>query len=256
MAWEPFLGPRLKVERADRHIADVNSVVRKFLEREPYTAIVEQEKGCPDALVLRAKEKLPNRLAAIVGDAVHNLRTALDYLAVDLVALNSQSTKGVYFPFCESADGLEAMIKERHVDRASEKVVNEIRLLKPYRGGNDALRAIHDLDIIDKHKLLMPIGYIGGVENLMYSAKTDPNKININIFGDNFWRGALDDGAKMVTLAAGHDLKIGQQFKAEIQIAFADGQPFEGKPIIQSLKIFSEVVTSVIARFERLCLGA
>src|SRR6266571_2456329 len=251
MAWEPFLGPRLKIERADRHIADVDDVVRKFLEREPYTAVVEQEKGCPDSLVLRAKEKLPNRLATIIADAVHNLRTSLDYLAVDLVALNGQSTKDVYFPFCASADDLEAKIVERHIDRATEKIVNEIRLLKPYRGGNDALRAIHDLDIIDKHKLLIPIGYVGSVKNLVYSAKPDPNTTNIFVFGDNHWRGALDDGAKMVTLVTGHNLKVGQNFKAEIQIAFADGQPFEGKPIIQSLKIFSKAVTSVIARFER-----
>ena len=48
------------------------------------------------------------------------------------------------------------MIEKRHINRAAPEVVQIIRSLKPYKGGNEALRAIHDLDIFDKHKTIIP----------------------------------------------------------------------------------------------------
>ena len=98
-------------------------------------------------------------LALVIGDAVHNLRSALDLLAFALVG-DKCPTPGqrrqVQFPFSASANGLEATIKSRQISRAGEKVVREIKKLKPYPGGNETLQAIHDLDLADKHKLIIP----------------------------------------------------------------------------------------------------
>jgi len=50
------------------------------------------------------------------------------------------------------------MIKEKHFDRAGPIAVELLRRLKPYADGNTSLRAIHDLDLQDKHHKLIPVG--------------------------------------------------------------------------------------------------
>jgi hypothetical protein len=47
------------------------------------------------------------------------------------------------------------MIKRRGFDKAGAAAVKLMTELQPYRGGNVALRAIHDLNIRDKHKMLI-----------------------------------------------------------------------------------------------------
>jgi len=39
----PFDGPRLKIQRAKRHLADVQSEIELFLNRRPYRLIVEAD---------------------------------------------------------------------------------------------------------------------------------------------------------------------------------------------------------------------
>jgi hypothetical protein len=73
------------------------------------------------------------------------------------VGLSGESTKEVKFPFCDSPDKLDFFIKERKLSRAGPEVVALVKSLKPYKGGNTALRAIHDLDIRDKHEALTPL---------------------------------------------------------------------------------------------------
>jgi hypothetical protein len=100
----------------------------------------------------------PEHLGAIIGDIIHNLRSALDLVACDMVRAvegKDANIDRVYFPFCRSAEDLDTAIRLRQFDRAGERAVQVLRGLKPYRGGNAALRAIHDLDIQDKHTSLI-----------------------------------------------------------------------------------------------------
>jgi hypothetical protein len=50
---------------------------------------------------------------------------------------------------------MDRMIKSRGFDKAGPEAVQLMKELKPYSGGNAALRAIHDLNIRDKHKMLI-----------------------------------------------------------------------------------------------------
>ena len=96
-----FKGPKLKVQRAKKHISDLHNEIAAYMRRKPYRIVVEQDtepQRC--VLVIRVREEVPDNLATIIGDAVHNLRTALDILACELVRINSGDPEGVYFPFC------------------------------------------------------------------------------------------------------------------------------------------------------------
>lgn len=93
----------------------------------------------------------------VAGDIFHNLRAALDHLAVDLVALNQRSPKDVYFPFASSADDLDQQINKKKFFRASPEAIELLKAMRPYRGGDERLRAIHDLDVTDKHRRLVQV---------------------------------------------------------------------------------------------------
>lgn len=152
-AHQPFVSARAKLRRAQKHTEELRQQLLSFLGARIMPVEVT------DKLVtweLVPKDEVPPDLEPILGDAVHNLRSALDHLAASLAIMNEQSPKGVYFPFAESEDQLDQMIRWRKFDRASPSAVALLKELKPYRGGNLALRGIHDLDVLDKHHSLIP----------------------------------------------------------------------------------------------------
>jgi hypothetical protein len=126
---------------------------------EPTRRIAEVEgAGAPNVPIQLHIQLPPEHLGAIIGDIVHNLRSALDLAACDMVRAaegKEANVERVYFPFCRSAEDLDRMIRVRDFHRAGDQAVELLRGLKPYHGGNAALRAIHDLDIQDKHTSLI-----------------------------------------------------------------------------------------------------
>jgi hypothetical protein len=97
----------------------------------------------------------------------------LDLLAVEVVARNNSNTKGVYFPFADSADNLQGMVTRSNFKRASRTDQATLRSLQPYTGGNHLLRSLHDLDIQDKHHSLVP--NVSAVTTPRIGVKLDPN---------------------------------------------------------------------------------
>ena len=129
-------------------IAELEARLESYAASKPYATSMILDQGEYKIQVTWAA--LGNEPGAILGDAVHNMRTALDLMASELARHFSKTDKDVYFPFAKSADEIEKMIEKRFV-KAGPAACDIVRTLKPYNGGNAALRAIHDLDIRDKH---------------------------------------------------------------------------------------------------------
>lgn len=245
MTIQIFAASKLKIERANRHISDLDQTLNAFRESKPYRIVIEKDSD-PEMcrLVVRTGIELPSEFSAIIGDAVHNLRAALDLLACDLVRQNGGDVEEVYFPFCANGNDLELMIKKRHIDRAAPQVVDIIRSLKPYTGGNVALRGIHDLDITDKHKLLIPIIAINRIQNFAPTMGGFPMFTLQNV-------GLLNavDGRVVAVLPIPENYKIGQNFDPIIDIAFGEGQPFIYEALIPTLHQVSQLVDGIVNIF-------
>jgi len=109
-------------------------------------------------------------MALIIGDALHNLRTAIDYAYLGAVQKHAFPAFDSYtkFPAGETREDVESRLKGRKIDVLSpklfERIVSEI---KPYVvGGNCLVKFLHDLDVSDKHWLLIPlmrVGWINGI---------------------------------------------------------------------------------------------
>lgn len=147
----PFYHSRLKIDRAEQHVEHLAQMIDEYAKLEPQYTIQTTKDNYVHFEIYRTAAP-PRFLPAIVGDAIHNLRTSLDVMACEVVRLNKDSDKGVYFPFADSPEQLEEAIKSKKMNRASTEAIDLVRQLKPYRGGNTALRAVHDLDIQDKHQ--------------------------------------------------------------------------------------------------------
>jgi len=145
-----------KLLRADLHIGSLEAAIDEYFRSDWYQQDLQRNPDGNYSLRFEFREP-PDDFGALVGDVVHNLRAALDLLAVELVRLNGGNVKDVYFPFAESASALEKAIIDRRFHRASKASIAVVRSLQPYKGGNRLLRALHDLDIQDKHRTLIPV---------------------------------------------------------------------------------------------------
>ena len=73
-----FKSARLKVERANKHILELNSVLQGFTNTDFYDLSTKKDPNTGhDVLQFRILKSIPEVMAPIIGDAIHNLRSAL-----------------------------------------------------------------------------------------------------------------------------------------------------------------------------------
>ncbi|MFO1238665.1 MAG: hypothetical protein U1F24_16935 [Alphaproteobacteria bacterium] len=147
-----FSASRTKIKRARKFITELENFLAPYTELRPCKSQIFQDGQEPK--IQFEWPSIGDEPGAIIGDAIHNMRTALDLMASELARHHSGTDKNVYFPFAESADEIERMI-ERRFKKAGAAACDLVRTYKPYTGGNVALRAVHDLDIRDKHTMVI-----------------------------------------------------------------------------------------------------
>ena len=74
-------GIQAEIARANDHIGDLKSRIDAFNSQNPYAVVTERQPNTGDK-VFRVKivQPVPDALCCIIGDAVHNLRSAIDHL--------------------------------------------------------------------------------------------------------------------------------------------------------------------------------
>lgn len=232
----PFSGSRLKVIRAKQHIYELTRLIESHQNSNQPTLEFDPNQVRSDGkriahLTVRAIA-LPQMASAVAGDAIHNLRSALDLLAVRLVELNGEVSDNVSFPFSESAASFQRALRQKNFNLASTEDQAEVARLAPYKGGNELLRALHDLDVLDKHRKLIPDG------SIVQSPNAGPAH---DEHGDPV--GWDDDDLRMEVVPG---------TKAAISYTFPEGEPLGKRPLLETLRELVQVVVEIIDRFEKL----
>lgn len=166
-----FRDARLKIERAKKHIADFESAV--MAQEDTYTVTIEHH---PETGAQSLVHEFPDferalfDLSLIAGDAIHNLHSALDFAWYNAISRHlpdkiSDSTK---FPVRRTRQDLEATLHGIEVDTRCKPLFDCIvSVIQPFEGShNEVIWTLHDLDISDKHLLLLkldPLGHIRGI---------------------------------------------------------------------------------------------
>jgi len=159
---------RVKVEWAKKHLRDLATEILAL--EHTYVVIRKDDSEVPPhpITLIQRDVQFPRvpvlsfNAVCLAGDIVHNLRTALDHLAQQLALigcpqLSQKELRGVEFPIAETLAKYEAD-KARKVRGMRPLAVKAIDALRPYKGGNDSLWRLHELDIIDKHRSLFTFG--------------------------------------------------------------------------------------------------
>jgi hypothetical protein len=163
---------RAKMARAQSHLDELFTVIDSL--GRPGANVFEYVVGelANDEFVIRVGEILMPEpgLGPIIGDCVHNLRSALDHLVLQLAVLNSlgkDAEQKTSFPVCLNArDFLNAT--DKYVKPfVSSDALAAIEEMQPYRtleegattGERSFLWFLSQLDNIDKHRVILVAGH-------------------------------------------------------------------------------------------------
>ena len=244
-----YHGSWLKIERAKEHIENANSILKAFLNSNFYRLFTEHDLDGTNFLKCEIDESkfARDRCALIIGDALHNLRSALDLF---FYASCLNPGKWSLFPITNTREELVRALnirikKEQITPTLSEFILNSVR---PYHAGDDGtffIPFLHYLNNWDKHQLLIPV--IQSVE--FHEVGFDDEeyhtvKRNAIFYTPYTCRFRLD-GTEGRTLT----LKYNGHPAAQIFFNFADA-PMQNQSVIPTLTWIAEEVTRTIQAFE------
>lgn len=207
---------RAKLDWAREHIHKFEGEFIPFLNSNPYTI---WRKG--HRYRFEIKDQPKNEWGLIIGDAVHNMRSAMDHLVWQLSRqVVDNPSRDIDFPIFATKPTGDALRKRiKHLPPEARKV---IRSLQPYnrpdKAGDHKLYLLSALDNADKHRSLSIVAY-GFVLTVQAHDK---------VFSQTFW-GGLDDGDEFsierISILGTGDLskvKVATKVDPVIGIAFDD----------------------------------
>jgi hypothetical protein len=165
-----FHGSRLKIERANEHISNIET--RIALLHDTDTARVDTDPTTGGEFLEHTFVDVHafDDIALMVGDALHNLKCALDYTWLVTIqelipALVDDRAK---FPVRKTPKEVEGWLTYAEVNISCPNLHRfMLDKVQPYDGGNVALWTIHNFSNRDKHRLIIPVlaaGHIDGIE--------------------------------------------------------------------------------------------
>jgi hypothetical protein len=276
----PFDGARSKIKRAYKHIRDFDREFQAFIQGNPYSFTMEGHHAYM-AWLLTLDQPIPDELMLIVGDALHNIRAALDHCAWELISEidrfapeNRQERAFVSFPRGRA----DRQQYESAIDGMKTLPDDTLRLLKElavYPGGaGDIFLKLDDLDVTDKHKVIVPVVgefRISGVIEHRVSRGQDlkpvteivpwpervfkltPQKTKTAFAGRSRFAYASVIVANFpVRNGSSSDLQLDENHYTSMSIFFSEVEPFPNKPILPTLHQFAELVSGVIDQFAAL----
>lgn len=241
-AWlMPLYYPRHKIVRARELLGDLQTELNTIVENNPFlngtakspmqfVAVIDgvpQDDGMPEYSPFDYMAP-PARAAMLIGDILHNLRSSLDLLACELVTQSEAGSRegvvvdlsGVAFPFPRSEQTLEIEIAAKRFNRAGVDAVELYRTLTPWEHGNRDLWALHQLNILDKHRSVLPHTAI------------------VKSQGDIFRR---PDGSLFQVMRS-----------SQVSFTLPKDVPLGGEALMDTLRRLADMCDDIVSRFEAL----
>lgn len=157
-----FDSARWKLDRARKHTDDLEAEVSAFWDTEPFE--IELVGASPtESGPYRVKriEALPDSISLIAGDAVHNIRSALDHFTYSVAAHPDRTTAFPVWSTSKATPPTAAQWRkevQRRAHGTPPDLIEALVKLEVWETGRDSLLwAIHELDRVDKHRLLLSI---------------------------------------------------------------------------------------------------
>lgn len=262
---EAFFQARLKVDRANRHIHEVQHWFDRYSETD-FCRIIDDTDPQSGHQVLRAvADPMPADIPLTIGDALHCLSCSVDYVMSGMMRAKTGNATRIGFPTNETRHALrksfmspkgnicgrpkKAPPTRRIVENFPAVVLELFTVIKPYRGGNFALWEIRKADNIDKHNFIIPAITVATVEirNLIDEVHNCSfGRITAEVYAGgriNVIGYAQRDGGR---------LKCEEKVKATATITFPDdAEVFAREPVLPTLLQCSQFTRAAIDHIER-----
>lgn len=162
-------GTTYKLQRAREHFEDLK---KHFVENPPYIyKFTFEDNGNYHATGTTHVQEIEEsaKLACVISaDIIHNLRVALEqsfWAVANKYAKSDFEKRKVMFPFFNTEKDMNDKLGKGFFERLDENIIQTIKTLMPYREGGDSyLCSVHDLDVADKHRALIPYASLARVD--------------------------------------------------------------------------------------------
>jgi hypothetical protein len=248
----------LKLDRASHHLNTLNAKALEWREGKThrYVSDIDRESG-KQFVYIRFPEPVPAELRLIIGDCLHNLRSALDNLAYEL-AVRHHGSSPLPEPFDRRSEfpifgdrPMDERERRNKIGCIHPRAQAIIKRLQPHNRGDmfasDPLWKLHQLSNMDKHRVphvaqvavrsVIDVPEIPGV----------PGTLTIHL-------GSYEDGAEIATytprtsaFAEGFDPKVHMDPLLTFGIAFGQRSATPGWNCSLTLKwLHSHITCNVV----------
>jgi hypothetical protein len=270
MTTEPkeLISVRLKLERANQHIIDLERATRIFLDTSPYKIGTKHDPQTRKLIYyITSAEDIPTNIPIITGDVIQTLRSALDHLAYQLflagMAGTGGSAKHIHFPIFGDAAKYEAG-KTGKVKGMRPDAIKAIDEIEPYKGGKgERIWMLNQLSIADKHRLVITVGAaLQGTDlgahvsrhlqqMIRQTQRTVPDypvpvppTMHVLFKTDPMMCCPLKVGDTLFTDAP--DAEVNEEMQFQFDIALNEPGIIEGKPLLETLHQLANLIDDII----------
>jgi hypothetical protein len=242
-----FLAARLKVEWAKKHILDVGKIVSALPDAYVSTIEPNVHGGQSVKYVRPDVGEIGVTMALTVGDAIHNLRVAMEYAYLGAIEKHIPTLlkRQPPFPTGETREKVEERLKKRKIDILGPKLFDGILArVKPYvEGGNCLIKMLHDLDVSDKHWLLIPVVRVATISDIIVEDE-EGRTVTGNTYPIH------GDGPYFINFGPKHKVKDKGKLTLEVVFDEINIPLLENMPVMSDLEDFSKTATYVIQVLE------
>jgi len=239
-----FASARRKIVRAQFHLRELLEQSERYWEtRHSIKLSIHCDKfGCQ---LLLATGEPDDYVAGPLGDAIHNLRSALDHLIIELIEINGGTpNRNSGFPTGTNAKNFLNAVESK-TEGAHPTAIAMLATLEHDATSHGLLRELHRLDIIDKHKTILTSGAVHSIEKASVRYKNKYIALPKIVITE---RGASRRFS--IDVPDHEKITLAKTFHATKSIVFRPGQPLGGEPIIPVVMRMLKRVEQVVEEFD------
>lgn len=260
----------LKIERAEKHFIELRATIDAFLATKPYRVIKQVN---PQVIYeISNVAPVPPCIGAIIGDAVQNLRSALDHIQrqLMLVALGVEdSDRESQFPIRNKPSEYESLLRriKKH-GLLREDALDALLTVEAHKGGKGhPLWVLNRLNNIDKHRVILTAGgafrsaNLGAAVSRMMRDFLKAQEAERAAVGEAPWPYSASDipdmdgffrpadilcPLKVGDVLVSGDLEMDPDNDFRFDIALDEPEIAERQPVMEALPHFADAVRSVV----------
>jgi hypothetical protein len=250
---------RAKIGRAEYHLRDIDSALKLLIGSDPnanHPVAFEHEPDGKEVIVrLTECQPINPALPLMIGDCLHNLRSALDHLVYRLALKNGASREfadKTFFPIYLTKTRFDDRVKKLVKPFIGSTALTEIEKCQPYSAYDVPEEAdiwiLSQLDIFDKHRLLVIAGQQFAATEFTLTLASGEQRHEV--ISKPTWK-PVKDGTEILRLRfAEAPGKMRVQIKMVTTIQFIDtGLASDGIVVQDALRQCIGIVSKIVSDF-------